>query len=365
MAIGAGELGDIVKSVAGVQPAVEPPGEGIAQAVSVALIAQGAVELLTLIRPAVAICVAKIPDVGNAEADHSIAVGIESHRYIQAICEGRNLVRTAIGIGIFENPDRISSLLFQSHGVGVLEGVADPQAPAGIEGDIQRLVNLWLTGKELDLETFRQGEALELLTGCLRSGLAHMAREKMRSRGMGHFPALLRPRRFELGGGDLPGLVQHQVGPHLAPHQDVREAVTADITCDQLGSYPRAIVDQPWFKPCTGPGADGPEPVENRLLLGTWIPPGMRPEPFSRHDVPNPISIYIHQGHRMHLRDAQAVWTVGRTAGDDRVLLEPALPIRVYHLFEPAEAIAMGILNRENIIVPITIEIAGEHLSSA
>ena len=162
MPIASSDLGDVVEPVAGVEPAVETPGKGIAHAVGVALVTEWTVELLPQIGPAVAIGIPKVPDVGDAETDHSISVGIEPHRYVQAVGEGRHLVGAAIGIGILENPDRIPPLLFKPDGIGILQGIADPEAPSGIEGEVERLVDLRLAGEELNLEALRQGEALEI-----------------------------------------------------------------------------------------------------------------------------------------------------------------------------------------------------------
>ena len=312
-----GDLGDVVEPVAGVEPAVETPGEGIAHAVGVALVTEWAVELLSQVGPAITVGIPKVPDVGDTEADHSISVGIEPHRYVQAIGEGCHLVRTTIGVGILKNPDRIPPLLFQPNRVGILQSVADPETPAGIEGEIQRLVNLRLAGEELDLEALRQSEAGEFLSGSLRISRTYMVRKEMRSGSMRHFPAPLRASLAVLLRGNLTSLVQHQVGAHLAAHHDVGQAVTADIANHQLGTHAGTIINQPGFEADTRRRANGLEPVENRQLLRTCISTRMGPEPLARNDIQDPIPIDIHKSHRMHLRYAETVGTVSRLARDD------------------------------------------------
>ena len=75
VAVGSGDGGFVVEPVAGVDPAVWSLAKRIAHAVGVTLPSHRSVEHAAFVGSAVTVGVAKMPDVGDAVADHSVIDG--------------------------------------------------------------------------------------------------------------------------------------------------------------------------------------------------------------------------------------------------------------------------------------------------
>ena len=82
----------------------------------------------------------------------------------------RDLPRPAVGAEVLEDLDGVARSRPLGGGEGILDRLGDPEPAPGVEGDVDRLVDVGLGGDELDLEAGRQVEALPLFLGRPRGG---------------------------------------------------------------------------------------------------------------------------------------------------------------------------------------------------
>ena len=92
--------------MAGVDPAVEAPGEGVGHAVRVA-VAEGAVEHLAAVGPAVAVAVAVARNVGDAVDDGALAQRQHADRNVEPVGEGRDFAARP-SAGILQDANRVA-----------------------------------------------------------------------------------------------------------------------------------------------------------------------------------------------------------------------------------------------------------------
>ena len=152
-------------AVAGVEPAVEAAAEGVVHAVRVAAEVERPVEDLAAVGLAVAVGVVEEPDVGDAEGDDAVLVGIEADGDVQAVGEDGHLVGAAVAVGVLEDADRVAARAVVGGGVGILGRAGDPEPAPGVERHVHRLLDLGLGGEELDAEAGRQVERRAFLLG--------------------------------------------------------------------------------------------------------------------------------------------------------------------------------------------------------
>ncbi len=154
------------EAVAGVDPAVEAPGEGVGHAVGVA-VADHAVEHVAAVGAAVAVGVLHQVDVGDIVHDGRAAgrVGQQADRDVQAVGERLDLAGTAVGPEVGEDLDGVATRRARGLRERVLERVGHPEPAQVVEGDVQRLVDVGLRSDELDLEPGRQVQRLALVLG--------------------------------------------------------------------------------------------------------------------------------------------------------------------------------------------------------
>jgi len=152
--------------VASVDPAVEAPGEGIGHAVGVA-VAEDAVDNLARIGAAVAVGVAKQEDVGNAmdQGGGRPGQGDQADRDVQAVGERLDRAGFSIGAEVREDLHRVAWSGSLLGGIGILDGIRDPEPPVVVEGEVERLLDVRLGGHELNLETRRHMKRPALLIG--------------------------------------------------------------------------------------------------------------------------------------------------------------------------------------------------------
>ena len=166
-------------AVVGVEPAVEAAAEGVVHAVGVAAELERPVEDLAAVGLAVAVGVVEELDVGDAEGDHAVLVGIEADRDAQAVGEDGHLVGAAVVVGVLEHSDRVAGRAVIGGRVGILGRAADPEAAPGVERHVHRLLDLGLGGEELDAEAGRQVERRAFLLGRQCIGRPDRRRERV------------------------------------------------------------------------------------------------------------------------------------------------------------------------------------------
>ena len=91
--------------------------------------------------------------------------GSTSDRDIQTVGEGRDRSSLAVGAEVREDLHRIARLGPFLGGVGILDGIGDPEPAAVVEGEVEGLVDVRLGGDELDLEAGRDVQCLLFLGG--------------------------------------------------------------------------------------------------------------------------------------------------------------------------------------------------------
>jgi hypothetical protein len=143
----------------GIHPAVEAEAEAAAHAVGVFFVAEGAEEDFADIGFVVAVGVGEVPDVRDAPGDAAgfvlgLVPGEDAGGDVQFVGEVGDFVGAAVAIGVFEDLDGIAAVFDAIAlrvgpaafigGVGVLDGGGDPEATAGVEGDVDGLVDLRL-----------------------------------------------------------------------------------------------------------------------------------------------------------------------------------------------------------------------------
>ncbi len=151
----------------GVDPAVETPGEGIGHAVGI-LMPEHTVQNLAMIRVAVAIGIADQEDVGNTMHQRRVCrgQGQQPDGDVQSIGKGRDRSGFTIGSEVRQDLHGVARLRPVLGGVGILDRIRDPEPPAVVKGEVQRLLDIRLSGHELDLETRRDMKCLALVFGC-------------------------------------------------------------------------------------------------------------------------------------------------------------------------------------------------------
>ena len=137
-----------------VQPPVVPATESVLQSVCVFRTSQR-VKHFAPVGPAIAVGVLQVIDVRDAIDDHAAAVRIQADRDIQIVSERGDLVCLPIAVGVFEDLDRVASPLSLG-GVGVFDRAAHPESTFGVEGQVQRFLNVRFGGDKLDIKSRRQ-----------------------------------------------------------------------------------------------------------------------------------------------------------------------------------------------------------------
>ena len=163
----------IIESVSDVEPAVKASRKGRMHAVGVAFISQRAVKFGSLIRPAVAVGVFEMPDVGNAPSDDAILVRVEADGDVEAVGKSRHRVVTAVAVRIFNDFYRVSSRTIRRRGEGIFVGVRHPKAAAGVKSQVHGLGNFRFGGHKFDGKTRRKMKGFLLLFGRKRIGGAN------------------------------------------------------------------------------------------------------------------------------------------------------------------------------------------------
>lgn len=179
-AILCGEGAGIVEAVGGVYPAVRSHPKTRTHSVGVFFIAQGAEENFAMVSFSVAGGVGEIPNVGNAPGKAAVFVfrfmpGEHPCRNVEPVGEVDHLVGAAIAISIFKDLDGIPATANTSSewvapaifcgSVRIFDRGRHPYPPPGIVSDVDRFVDLWLGGEELDLEPLRDMECGEFFFG--------------------------------------------------------------------------------------------------------------------------------------------------------------------------------------------------------
>ena len=85
--------------------------------------------------------------------DHAAVGEAQAGGNAQFVGKDREFVRNAVPIGGFANGDLIVPFSSRLHVVGIVERFRDPQPAALVEGHANRLLHVWLTGHELQLES--------------------------------------------------------------------------------------------------------------------------------------------------------------------------------------------------------------------
>ena len=154
IAVGAGHPGSIGKAVVCMYPAVPGADEVVDHAVGV-LVLETRIQDPALVDPVVAVVIDQVPDMGDAVGYDPIRHHLNPDGDIQRIGENGDLVGCAVAVGIFQDGDLIFSCA-GGIGEGILVRLRHPHSPFQIEGHIQGLADIGLSGEELGLEAGRQ-----------------------------------------------------------------------------------------------------------------------------------------------------------------------------------------------------------------
>ncbi len=184
------EGGRVVKTVRGIDPAVEAEAEAAAHAVGVFFVAERAEQDLAEVGFAIAVGIGEVPDVGDAKGDASRMVlrfvpREDAGGDVEAVGEVGDFIGLAIAVGVFEDFDGVATVFNVGAlrvgpagfvgAVRVFDGGGDPQTTARVEGEVDRFVDHWLAGEELDLEAVGDLEFALFLSGGKGLGLADEA----------------------------------------------------------------------------------------------------------------------------------------------------------------------------------------------
>src|SRR6185369_7351947 len=118
-AIFGGEGGIIVVTVIGVDPTIIPAAKRAGEPVDVPVKTLAAEDNLLFIRAPVAVDVLEKIDVGDAETDDAIFIGVQADRDIQAIGEGGGLAGAAIFVEIGQHLDHVARRFVEWGGIGI------------------------------------------------------------------------------------------------------------------------------------------------------------------------------------------------------------------------------------------------------
>ena len=101
--IGARDLTLVVESVAGINPAVAPVTNRIDQAMCIASCIERAQDDITLVALSIAIGIAQVPNVWNAKAQASLAIGQDTDWNIQPVGKRTHFIRRTIAVRVSED----------------------------------------------------------------------------------------------------------------------------------------------------------------------------------------------------------------------------------------------------------------------
>src|SRR5687767_12181555 len=91
----------------------------------------------------------------------------------------------------------------------------------------------------------------------------------------------------------------------------------------------------------------------------------MRPEPFARDEVLQPITIDIAVRRAMQLRKDHAARIFRREVRHDRMLDERSRPVSRFLLLEPRQSQAMRLQRRDDVIETVTVNVVHRDLCAA
>ena len=112
-----------------------------------------------------------VEDAGDAVDDRFVAADREdADGNVQIVGECRDLPRAAVGPKIFQDLHRIARRSALFRGKWILHGIGDPQTPALIEGDVDRLMNIRLGSHELNGKPRRQMKRRRFIGRLARAG---------------------------------------------------------------------------------------------------------------------------------------------------------------------------------------------------
>src|SRR6056297_3512501 len=171
--------------------------------------------------------------------------------------------------------------------------------------------------------------------------------------------------RGKIGSLITPGLLllEKDEDAHLVAHDDVHFPIAIDVTRGDLRSDTGAIVDQ--VRNELGAAFSVSlqlEPVEDGRGVGLEILEGtVCPAALAGDEIHEAVSVDVGGGESMGLRKLHAMRTVFRLATHETVPGER--PVLV--LFVPAEAVAVGIVARDDVVSPIAVDVENEHVGTA
>ena len=189
--VGSANVRRVPESMAGVDPTVDPPREGIGHPVRVD-VAESPVQHVARLGSSVAVGVAADPDVRDAEDDRSLRRGRIADRDVQSVEKVSHLRRFPVHTDPGKDGQPVARrriahpgkpLVARFHAfpgdrIGILDGMRDPQPAGRVEGDVHRLPDVRLRGHELDLESGRKMEPFPLLLRTKRVGLDDQRRSR-------------------------------------------------------------------------------------------------------------------------------------------------------------------------------------------
>ena len=121
---------------------------------------------------AVGIGVGEEIDVGDAESDDAVFVGVEADGNVQTFGEGGDFASVASAIEAGKDFDFVAARFVERRGVGIFAGLGEPEPALGVECHVDGFADVRLGGDQLDLETWRKMKGETLLFGREPSGFA-------------------------------------------------------------------------------------------------------------------------------------------------------------------------------------------------
>src|SRR5262249_27005888 len=94
--------------------------------------------------------------------DGAVLVGQDTDGDVEAVGEGGDAAGAAVGGEVREDADAVAAGAVFGR-VGVFDGAVDPKPAAGVEGEVDRLLDVRLGGDQLRLEAGRQLEGAQLV----------------------------------------------------------------------------------------------------------------------------------------------------------------------------------------------------------
>ena len=151
-------------AVATVIPAIQAPAEAVEEMLRISL-GEAVEQDRPAIRLAVAIGVFGVKDFGHAGDDYAILPARQASGIGKVVEEDRDLVVDAIATGRLEDLHATATDFSVALVEGVVGHLNDPQSAAGIPVDVDRVLDEWFGGGELDGEA---GADMNRLEGILR-----------------------------------------------------------------------------------------------------------------------------------------------------------------------------------------------------